>query len=60
MDRPKHIPKAIWDKHLDWFNVTGETSREHLKELKSGDLVKKYRKRQQAHRLDEKGKSEAD
>lgn len=48
MEKPDHIPQEIWDKHLDWFNVTGETSRDHIKDLKNGDLIKKYRNKQQA------------
>jgi len=42
MERPEHIPQALWEKHLDWLNVTGETSRRHIRELRSGELARRY------------------
>lgn len=42
MERPEHVSEAVWEKHLDWFNVTGETSRRHLRELREGALGRRY------------------
>ncbi|QCF25182.1 hypothetical protein [Hydrocarboniclastica marina] len=32
MEKPDNISAAVWKKHLDWFNVTGETAKRHVRE----------------------------
>lgn len=42
MDRPDTVPEAVWKTHLDWLNVTGETSHRHIRELHRGELGRRY------------------
>lgn len=32
MEKPDNISAARWKKHLDWFGVTGETAKRHVRE----------------------------
>lgn len=32
MEKPDNISAAVWKKHLDWFSVTGETAKRHVRE----------------------------
>lgn len=32
MEKPDNISAARWQKHLDWFGVTGETAKRHVRE----------------------------
>lgn len=32
MEKPDKISAAVWKKHLDWFSVTGETAKRHVRE----------------------------
>lgn len=52
MERPENISEAVWQKHLDWFNVTGETSRRHLRELREGSLGRRYQGERDSGRKD--------
>lgn len=42
MERPDNVPEAVWKSHLDWFDVTGETSHRHIRELRRGKLGTRY------------------
>lgn len=33
MEKPEHISAEAWKRHLDWFSVTGETAKRHVREL---------------------------
>lgn len=32
MEKPDNISAENWQKHLDWFSVTGETAKRHVRE----------------------------
>lgn len=42
--KPDHISQKRWQQHLDWMQVTGETTRKHLQELQKGQLWRDYQK----------------
>lgn len=32
VEKPDNISEENWKKHLDWFSVTGETAKRHVRE----------------------------
>ena len=53
LKRPENIPEERWRQHLDWMQVTGSTTEQHLREHRAGELWQQFQRRAQTRRRDD-------